>query len=551
MYPIAPSGAKLLLISPPDYQNREWRGTQPLGIAYLAGYLRQYGERADLLDSNWGDHPRPMDEIIAYALDGEYETVGLSLLTATIPTALEISRRLKAQRPQLQIIWGGYHPTFAPYESLNDFPVVDVVVRGEGEVTLLELLQAQRSGRSLAEVAGLGYREGKRIKLTPARALLQNLDEIPFPARDLLPPVGNYPGFMDPIDQKPRIKASLISSRGCPFHCHFCSIITFYAASPGKSWRGRSVANVVDEMEQLARVGGASHFEFQDDNFFVQPKRALEIAEALRARGVDFTFAFLTRADQIVKGEKYFSAFRQAGLRYVGAGLESGSQGSLDRLNKETTVEENSRALQILWGNDVAAQVDFIMFEPNTTVEDLEQNLDFIESHGLFGYFPPIILSTLALFPGTRSREEAEAAGIAFGSVHESLPYHFQNQDAARVKVLLDQSMSTFGAAWYELVIDLQDELARREAELERANGHTGQLLPLVRELKLEYSGLASLPYLLLKRILRQGRQAGFESLQVALLMQPTLREFETARAHVTSVRERLAAIASSKTADN
>ncbi|MBK9094713.1 MAG: cobalamin-dependent protein [Anaerolineae bacterium] len=342
MYPIAPGGAKLLLISPPDHEHREWRGTQPLGIAYLAGYLRQHGARADLLDGNWGDHPLPLDEIVAYALAGEYETVGISLLTATIPTARALSQRLKAQRPRLQIIWGGYHPTFAPYESLNDFPEIDIVVRGEGEATLLELLQAQQSGRPLAEVAGLGYREGKRIKLTPARPLLQNLDEIPFPARDLLPPVSSYPGFMDTVDQKPRIKASLISSRGCPFHCHFCSIITFYAASPGKSWRGRSVANVVDEMEQLARQGGVSHFEFQDDNFFVQPKRALEIAEALRARGVDFTFAFLTRADQIVKGEKYFPAFRQAGLRYVGAGLESGSQGSLDRLNKETTVEENS-----------------------------------------------------------------------------------------------------------------------------------------------------------------------------------------------------------------
>ncbi|MBK7201782.1 radical SAM protein [Candidatus Amarolinea dominans] len=545
MYPIAPGGAKLLLISPPDHEHREWRGTQPLGIAYLAGYLRQHGARADLLDGNWGDHPLPLDEIVAYALAGEYETVGISLLTATIPTARALSQRLKAQRPRLQIIWGGYHPTFAPYESLNDFPEIDIVVRGEGEATLLELLQAQQSGRPLAEVAGLGYREGKRIKLTPARPLLQNLDEIPFPARDLLPPVSSYPGFMDTVDQKPRIKASLISSRGCPFHCHFCSIITFYAASPGKSWRGRSVANVVDEMEQLARQGGVSHFEFQDDNFFVQPKRALEIAEALRARGVDFTFAFLTRADQIVKGEKYFPAFRQAGLRYVGAGLESGSQGSLDRLNKETTVEENSRALGILWGNDVAAQVDFIMFEPNTTIEDLEQNLDFIESHGLFGYFPPIILSTLALFPGTRSREEAEAAGIAFGSVHESLPYHFQNQDAAQVKVLLDQTMAIFGAAWYELVIDLQDELARREAELARANGQAASFLPLVRELKLEYSGLASLPYLLLKRLLRAGRQAGFQALEVTTLMRPTLYEFDLARTRVASVRARLSALTS------
>lgn len=541
MYPIAPSGADLLLISPPDYENREWRGTQPLGIAYLAGYLRQHGLRADLLDANWGDHPLPMGEILAHVIDGGYQTVGLSLLTATIPTALTLSRRIKAARPGIEIIWGGYHPTFAPYEALRDFTEVDIVVRGEGEVTLLELLQAQQAGRDLADVAGIGYRDGRRIRLTPARALIQNLDEIPFPARDLLPPLSSYPGFLDPVDNRPRFKASIISSRGCPFHCNFCSIITFYAASPGKSWRGRSVTNVVEEMAELATVDGASHFEFQDDNFFVQPKRALEIAATLRDRGVDFTFAFLTRADQIVKGEKYFPAFRAAGLRYVGAGLESGSQGSLERLNKETTVEENSRALHILWDNDLAAQVDFIMFEPNSTIEDLELNLDFIERHGLVGYFPPIILSTLALFPGTRSREEAEAAGIAFGSVHESLPYLFQNDEVAAVKQLLDQAMARIGARWYEKVIILQDHVARLEMALPQANGQYDQLARLVRELKLEYNVLTSLPYLLLKRILRDGRRLGYHALLDEEIVKPTLHELEAAATRIAGLQEQLA----------
>lgn len=540
MYPIAPSGADLLLISPPDYDNREWRGTQPLGIAYLAAYLRQHGQRADLLDANWGDHPLPMDEILAYVVDGGYQTVGLSLLTATIPTALALSRRIKAARPGMQIIWGGYHPTFAPYESLRDFREVDIVVRGEGEVTLLELIQAQQTGGNLADVTGIGYRDGRRIRLTPARPLIQTLDEIPFPARDLLPPLSSYPGFLDPIDNRPRFKASIISSRGCPFHCNFCSIITFYAASPGKSWRGRSVENVVDEMVELAAVYGASHYEFQDDNFFVQPKRALEIATALRSRGVDFTFAFLTRADQIVKGEKYFAAFRAAGLRYVGAGLESGSQGSLERLNKETTVEENSRALHILWDNDLAAQVDFIMFEPNSTIEDLELNLDFIERHGLVGYFPPIILSTLALFPGTRSREEAEAAGIAFGSVHESLPYLFQNDDVATVKQLLDQVMAQIGARWYEQVITLQDHVTRLEMALPQANGQYDRLARLARELKLEYNVLTSLPYLLLKRILREGRQLGYGALQPDDILKPTLHELEAATVRIAELQDQL-----------
>ncbi|MBK9613339.1 hypothetical protein [Candidatus Amarobacter glycogenicus] len=145
---------------------------------------------------------------------------------------------------------------------------------------------------------------------------------------------------MDTVDQKPRIKASLISNRGC-LPLSFCGIITFYAASPGKSWRGRSVLTWWMKWNNW-RQGGVSHFEFQDDNFFVQPKRALKLPKRCARCGLHICLSHARRSDR--QRREVFPAFRQAGLRYVGAGLESGSQGSLDRLNKETTVEENSRA---------------------------------------------------------------------------------------------------------------------------------------------------------------------------------------------------------------
>ena len=173
------------------------------------------------------------------------------------------------------------------------------------------------------------------------------------------------------------------------------------------------------------------------------------------APGRDFSFAFLTRADQVVKGERYFPALRQAGLRYVSVGIESGSEASLERMVKQTGVEINRRALQILHDNDVAAQVEFIMFEPGSTLDDLHANLRFIEQQGLFGYFPPLIFGNLLLLPGTPAREQVEREQGLTGSIHETLPYDFEDPRVAEVFTVLGQFQRHLGDAWFRLAFEL------------------------------------------------------------------------------------------------
>lgn len=520
----------ILLISPPDTVTREFRGAQPLGIAYLAAVLREHaGVACELLDANVGS---PMsfetlvDKILRFVdaskASGGHPIVGISAVTQVISTAGALAARIKQAHPDVLVILGGYHPTFAHQEILEDFPSVDLCVRGEGEQTLLEIVSRWRSlwlpaqagfdirGIDWGGILGVTWRSAGGIVANPSRPNLAQLDAIPFPARDLLPPLSAYPGYADTVTGKMRLKASVISSRGCPFHCNFCSIITFYGDAGGKSWRGRSVENVVAEMIELADRYGASHFEFQDDNFFVRPDRALAIVESFARTGRDFSYAFLTRADQIVKGERFFPALRQVGLRYVSVGIESGSDASLERMVKQTSVDINRRALQILHDNDVAAQVEFIMFEPGSTLADLQANLRFVEEQGLYGYFPPLIFSNLLLLTGTPIREQVEREQGLVGSIHETLAYDFEDPRVEQIFALLGQFQRQLGDAWYRLAFELLDGIPALEI---RAQVHGDlETLPGLQRLlglyKLEFFALTRLPYNLLRQALQAAGDA-------------------------------------------
>jgi radical SAM superfamily enzyme YgiQ (UPF0313 family) len=531
---------ELLLISPPDYETREFRGAQPLGIAYLAGSLRAVGISAQLLDANLGG-PMPFAQLAAQVEDfvasvqqrGGRPVVGLSVVSQVIATAAALAERVKSLAPGTLVIVGGYHPTFADRAILEDFAAIDLCVRGEGEQTIVELMEHWQAAGAAnpplrpgqidwGHILGVTWREGEQIIANPSRPNNTSLDALPFPARDLLPPLHAYAPYADTVAGTMRRKASMISSRGCPFHCNFCSIIAFYGDAGGKPWRGRSVDNVVAEMVELADRDGASHFEFQDDNFFVRADRALAIVERYAQTGRDFSFAFLTRADQVVKGERYFPALRRAGLRYVSVGIESGSEASLERMVKQTGVEINRRALQILHDNDVAAQVEFIMFEPGSTLDDLRDNLRFIEQQGLFGYFPPLIFSKLLLMPGTPAREQYERERGVHGSIHQSLPYDFGDPRVSDLFDLLGDFQRRLGDPWYELAFTLLDGIPASEIELRQgqaAGAANGQLSPRqLAQLKLEFFALTRIPYQLMRDGLAAAAQGDGVSRRAGLL---------------------------------
>ncbi|MER2600446.1 MAG: radical SAM protein [Caldilineales bacterium] len=534
---------EVLLVSPPDYETREFRGAQPLGIAYLAASLRAAAVSVRLLDANVNG-PLPfahlltgVDDFLRHA--GQRPVVGVSVVSQVLPVAVRLAEWIKAQAPTALVIFGGYHPTFAANAILEDFAAVDLCVRGEGEQTIVEIMQRWQSSAALpaatdwSGIAGVTWRSPDGITPNLNRPNTAQLDTLPFPARDLLPPLNAYAPYADTVAGTLRIKASMISSRGCPFHCNFCSIIAFYNEAGGRSWRGRSVENVVAEMITLADEANVSHFEFQDDNFFVRPDRALAIAEGYAATGRDFSFAFLTRADQVVKGERYFAALRRAGLRYVSVGIESGSEASLQRMVKETGVEINRRALHILHQHDVAAQVEFIMFEPGSTLEDLRANLAFIEQQGLFGYFPPLVTGRLLLMPGTPVRQQIEAERGAPGAIHQILPYDFPDPAVGEIYELINDFQRNLGNPWYELAFHLLDTIPAREIAHRAVTD--AQSVRQLAALKLEFFALTRLPYQLVREALHAA-SAPAAQLDRAALLARVQASFNTIHARVAEL---------------
>ena len=287
----------------------------------------------------------------------------------------------------------GYYPTFAYKKILADFPFIDSVTVGEPEFTTLDLAKYILSknspfihfdkkeekelvgnGEFLNEmnIPGLAFRDTNGKIVFNPRPPARNLDQLPFPDRQ---DIGLY--------QKKGIVTYLQGSRGCYGHCTFCYLNPFYEEM--NQWRGRSAKNIFDEILKLHTEHSIENFYFSDANFFGQGKagkeRAITLAELILAHDLDIHFGFECRANDI---EEYsLSRLVMAGLTNVFLGLESGDSRSLKRFKKHTTVDENKNAIQLLRDYGIEPTFGFIMFEPESTMESVRNNFEFLQETGI------------------------------------------------------------------------------------------------------------------------------------------------------------------------
>lgn len=264
------------------------------------------------------------------------------------------------------IVVYGYYPTFAFEEILKNCQAVDAVVVGEPEMTFAELTESLRRGQKPQDLAGLAVRDGTGVRCR-RRELIEDLDSLPFPVR---------------TEAMMRLsEVNLQGSRGCYGRCTFCYINPFYGH--GSHWRGRSPENIVAEIDEIIAKWGKRKFYFTDPNFFGPgergQRRARHLASLLKERNI--TFGIEARVNDI--HDKTIKALVDAGLRDILIGLESGRDESLQRLNKMTTVAQNERALEILRNNGIEPNVGFIMFEPDSTLEDIRTNFEFLKRNHL------------------------------------------------------------------------------------------------------------------------------------------------------------------------
>jgi radical SAM superfamily enzyme YgiQ (UPF0313 family) len=311
--------------------------------------------------------------------------VGVTSATLTYKPALEIVKTAKEALPNCLLILGGPHVTVLDEQTLNEAPEADIIVRGEGEQTMLELadLVSRSDLKNLQEVEGITFRRNDKIVRNKDRAFIQNLDELPHPA---------YEHFqLSKYKLSGKMYLPIITSRGCPFQCTFC----LASKMCGKRFRTRSPKKVVDELEWLRDVHGADVFAFYDDTFTFDIKRTYEICEEMKNRGFDLPWDCRTRVDRI--STEVLSKMRDANCQLIHFGVESGSQKMLSAMKKGTTVEQNERAIR--WAKEVGISVaiSVVVGYPGETADMLKQTFDFIRKTG-----PDYVYVCQAIpYPGT------------------------------------------------------------------------------------------------------------------------------------------------------
>jgi anaerobic magnesium-protoporphyrin IX monomethyl ester cyclase len=374
-----------------------------LATRYLAAVLRRQGYTVELASFSTAAE---MDVVVERARVAQPRLIGLSIIFQyRSPEFTALAEQLRQVLPHVHITTGGHFPTFTACDLLRDYPTLNSVVRGEGELTLLELVRNLDAPDKWEQIRGLTFRLDGRIVNNAARPLIADLDSLPFPARDT-PPQHHLGIGVSPI----------VGSRGCYRDCTFCSIHAFYGASQGPLQRFRSVPNLVDEMEQLYHRSGVRFFIFNDDEWFppgrARIQRIDELETELRHRHLDVMMSIKCRADDIEKD--LFHRLIDLGVVRAYVGVESGSDHSLRTLNKHTTVAQNRQALEVL--NEIGMLADFgmIFFDPESTVEDIRANLDFFHAMAGEGQ-APLSFGRMEVYAGTPILDRLQRAGRLTG----------------------------------------------------------------------------------------------------------------------------------------
>jgi anaerobic magnesium-protoporphyrin IX monomethyl ester cyclase len=400
-----------LLLVNPRYRVLEEPIQEHLGFGYIASFLRSKGYSVDIIDA--GIRAMSTKRLAREIMSRDFKLLGVAVIyQAAVREQLSIIPVLRDAGLTAHITVGGYFPTLAHRELLGWRTDVDSIVRGEGEYTALGLLECLGSSGSLDHVEGLTFRNDGVVVENELRPLIDDLDSLPFPARDELPQAFERGGCI-----------TVVTSRGCYAACKYCSIRSFYDCMPGANWRGRSPENVLDELEEVVKRFGKRKVKFEDANLFGPGtkgrERVIRLAEGMIERNLGLTFRFECRAENV--DHHVFSLLKRAGLEEVFIGIESFVPRVLDDMNKGSTVDENLRALEVLARLGIRAGLGFIAFDPDTTLDEFFTNLEMVKKHifplkkALGFYLDP--LGRLQVFAGTQIHQELVQRGAADGSI--------------------------------------------------------------------------------------------------------------------------------------
>ncbi len=376
----------------------------PYGILQLAAFLESKNKEVEIEVLDCQAQSLDWKELEKHIESYDPDIVASSALaTCNTYVAIRTLETAKKAKPNVLAVAGGQHFTVTAQESLETYPEIDVIVRGEGEQTLVELVQAASGKSSFSRIKGISFKHNGKILHNPPRPLIENLDELPFPGYHFVQDIVHRYHFTAMAGPKARY-ALVEGSRGCPHRCTFC---TQWRHWEGK-WRAKSPKRIADEMEFCYRNYGSSFLWLTDDNFGLG-KRASDLADEIIRRGIsdDIMWFMQARCDDVVKHRDFLPKMRRSGLRWVLLGVESHIPSTLEKFNKKTSPEDAKAAVKLLRENDIFVHAMFIIGERKDTAESIAGLREFANDLNpdlaIFGILTP--------FPGTKIFEEAKRNG--------------------------------------------------------------------------------------------------------------------------------------------
>ena len=340
--------------------------TPPLGLGYLSSYLKKSGINTIIIDGL--KENLKLNQMVGKILDIKPEAVAITCLTAFYKEAVLLSKELK--RNKIITVIGGPHPTFLPYQTLVDSQA-DYVVCGEGEISFLELVEKNFQNDNIQGVYSLKTLKDERQTIVKSPTV-ENLDELPFPDWEQINP-GSYPRAPHGALMKGFPVGVIITSRGCPYECTFCTSPQFY----DRKIRFRRPENVVAEIEYLVKTFKVKEIHFEDDNLTLRKDHIEKICRLLIQRKINVNWACPNgiRADEV--DEEIIRLMKDSGCYYFTYGIESANPQILKNTKKNESIETIGRAIEIADKAGIACQGFFIFGLPGETASTIKESINF------------------------------------------------------------------------------------------------------------------------------------------------------------------------------
>ena len=389
------------------FEGGEGYKVAPLGIAYLASYLREYSDvkvDIDLIDAN--ARGLSVEETSILLLKRKYDLIGISFMTIQADFAYELSKNIRENLPGdvCTIVHGGVHSTARPRESLNNF--ADYCVLGEGEETFLELLESLNTNSEVENIEGIAYIKSGKVVVNNPREPIENLDTIPYPAWDLLP-VDRYNEIYHHFGKA----LPVMTSRGCPFACYYCSSPFFWK----RRVRQRSCENVIGEIERNINEFNINKYHFYDDDLLLNTNFVKELCNRIIEKEMHIKWVCLSRPRSVARDPDVVGLLRKAGCCLIEIGAESGDQKVLDAINKKQNLNDIKTAIKILkkHGFDVSDSLLLMTFNMGESINGHYMQSKFLSE--VLGRKSCVCVGSFSTpYPGTVFERIAKDKGMVF-----------------------------------------------------------------------------------------------------------------------------------------